>query len=75
MTELRDEFDERELCRIAAFHVWEAAKRLASVRSRAGSVELRAQLDECCEALRVSHRALAAIGAALAPPARLPPRK
>lgn len=72
MTDGDAPFDDRELCRIAAFHVWEAAKRVASVRSRVADPILGATLDAACETLRARHRELTGVADALpgAPPRR-----
>ncbi len=62
-----DNFPDQELCRIAAFHLWEAAKRIASVASRTTDTELRVDLEGVADWLQRTHRRLS--GDAMGPPA------
>jgi hypothetical protein len=58
MSDAADTFSDRELRRIAAFHLWEAAKRTASVASRATDPVLRADLEGVADWLQQAHRRL-----------------
>lgn len=51
-------FPDEELRHIAAFHLWEAAKRIATVASRTHSSELHDDLMNVCLWLQQQHARL-----------------
>lgn len=60
-------FPDSELRRIASFHLWEAAKRVASVANRAEDPVLRGELGGVCSWLQQAHERLREGGVVGAP--------
>lgn len=62
MPESDNPFPDEELRQIAAFHLWEAAKRIATVASRTHSSELHDDLTNVCQWLQREHARLGHLG-------------